>query len=85
MPRELTLGTASPNRGEWVEVNPHFAPELAARGLGTPAAFLNLPGEVVSGHPDRHVLRVDIPGFSTGFYLKRQHGVTRRERFENWS
>lgn len=69
---------------EYAIANPRFADSLAARGIDTPAAFLDLPGEVVSGHPDRHVLRVEIPGFSTAFYLKRQHVVSWRERLHNW-
>lgn len=74
----------SPRRGAWVEVNPAFARAFAARGINTPGAFLDLPGEVVCGHPDRHVLRVELSGFPTAFYLKRQHTVTQRERFRNW-
>jgi tRNA A-37 threonylcarbamoyl transferase component Bud32 len=65
-------------------VHPAFANRLAALGLNSAEAVLDLRGEVVSGHPDRHVLRVGLPGFPSAFYLKRQHFVTRRERFRNW-
>jgi hypothetical protein len=75
---------AAPRSGGWVELNPLFAPGLAALGIDTPAVFLELPGEVVSGHPDRHVRRVALPGFATAFYLKRQHAVAWRERLRNW-
>jgi tRNA A-37 threonylcarbamoyl transferase component Bud32 len=50
--------------------------------LTTAAAFLDLPGEVVSGHPDRHVARVEVAGRAC--YLKRQHRVGRRERLRQW-
>jgi len=69
--------------GGWVEVNPAFADRLAALGIDSAAGFLELPGEVVSGHPDRHVMRVVLPGQSAAFYLKRQHTVSRRERCRN--
>ena len=76
MPRESEVGQLT--------VNPAFAAFLADRGLDTPAAILDLPGEVVSGHPDRHVVRIELPGWPTAFYLKRQHIVTLRERLRNW-
>jgi lipopolysaccharide kinase (Kdo/WaaP) family protein len=65
-------------------VHPEFAGRLAALGLDSPERVLDLPGEVVSGHPDRQVVRIEIPGFPAALYLKRQHRVTRRERFRNW-
>jgi tRNA A-37 threonylcarbamoyl transferase component Bud32 len=39
---------------------------------------------VVSGHPDRHVARIELPGWDRALYLKRQHRVTRRERLRQW-
>ena len=74
---------ASPTSGGRVEIAPVFAAGFAALGLDTAAGFLDLPGEVVSGHPDRHVVRVQLPGFATAFYLKRQHAVGWRERLRN--
>ena len=38
-----------------------------------PRDYLDLPGEIVSGHPDRHVARVEVDGRVC--YLKRQHRV----------
>jgi tRNA A-37 threonylcarbamoyl transferase component Bud32 len=70
--------------GGWLEVHPSFAAGFAALGLDSPSGFLDLPGEVVSGHPDRHVVRVHLPGFPAAFYLKRQHMVMRREKWRNW-
>lgn len=63
-------------------VHPCFAALFAELGLTTAEAFLDLPGEVVSGHPDRHVMRVELPG-AGAFYLKRQHIVGFRERLRN--
>ena len=61
-----------------------FAELFARAGLTCPAAFLTLPGEVVSGHADRHVMRVQVPGAPRAFYLKRQHVVGWREKLRNW-
>lgn len=65
-----------------LSVNPAFADAFARAGLTEAPAFLDLPGEVVSGHPDRHVCRVELP--CGAFYLKRQHVVGWNERFRNW-
>jgi hypothetical protein len=65
-----------------LNVHAHFAGALARAGLRDASAFLDLPGEVVSGHPDRHVCRVELP--CGNFYLKRQHVVGWREKLRNW-
>lgn len=65
----------------WVEVHPDFAARL---GDATADELLDLPGEVVSGHPDRHVVRVELPGWERALYLKRQHRVTWKERVRQW-
>ena len=77
-------GSPNPDTGGWVEINRLFASGFAALGLDSASSFLDLPGEIVSGHPDRHVVRVELPGFPAAFYLKRQHAVTRREKLRNW-
>ncbi|MBM3979414.1 MAG: hypothetical protein FJ304_03870 [Planctomycetes bacterium] len=69
--------------GGALTVRPELAEAFARLGLTTASAFLDLPGEVVSGHPDRHVVRVELPGLGA-FYLKRQHVVGRREKLRNW-
>jgi tRNA A-37 threonylcarbamoyl transferase component Bud32 len=66
-----------------VEIAPRYRGRLARLGLATVDDFLGLPGEVVSGHPDRHVVRVELPGWDRPLYLKRQHRVTWRERLRN--
>jgi len=76
MRRDRTVG------GRFV-VHPAFATQLAAIGIDSPERVLDLPGEIVSGHPDRHVVRIELSGFPA-LYLKRQHRVTQRERFRNW-
>ena len=82
-PSTVVYRPSAPTAGGRVEVNPAFAARLAALGIDSAAGFLDLPGEVVSGHPDRHVVRVELPGFDRAFYLKRQHTVTLRERLRN--
>src|SRR4051812_28379083 len=62
----------------WIEINPRFRDRLAALGLADAHAVLALSGEVVCGHPDRHVVRVELG--SAVFFLKRQHRVRWRER-----
>ncbi|MDY3555816.1 lipopolysaccharide kinase InaA family protein [Gemmata sp. JC717] len=72
------------DRGGTLTVHPAFAELFARVGLQHPASFLDLPGEVVSGHADRHVVRVAVPGAPRAFYLKRQHVVGWREKLRNW-
>jgi tRNA A-37 threonylcarbamoyl transferase component Bud32 len=83
-PAVAPVTVPSPTVGGWVEVHPDFRPRLTAHGLTTAAGFLDLPGEVVSGHPDRHVRRVELPDWGRALYLKRQHRVTWRERLRQW-
>jgi tRNA A-37 threonylcarbamoyl transferase component Bud32 len=81
VPAELLSPRAtSPGR---LVVNSRFRDRLAALGLDDVSSFLDLPGEVVSGHPDRHVVRVEVSGVGT-CYLKRQHRVGGMERFRQW-
>lgn len=72
-----------PDPGGALAVHPAFAELFARAGLTCAAAFLELPGEVVSGHADRHVMRVLVPGTSNVFYLKRQHVVGPLEKLRN--
>lgn len=64
----------------WVEVHPRFRHRLDPSA----GALLDLPGEVVSGHPDRHVVRVELPGWDRPLYLKREHRVGWRARLRQW-
>lgn len=66
-----------------IEVQPTARDSFQAMGLISPSAFLNLSGEIVSGHPDRHVMRVELPDGRVCF-LKKQHRVRWQERLKNW-
>src|SRR5438128_4902273 len=66
----------------FVHINPRYRDLLDALGLRTAAQFLALPGVIVSGHPDRHVMRTTL-GSVTAF-LKREHCVRRRQRFASF-
>lgn len=70
--------------GGTLTVHPAFSGLFRRLGLTTAAAFLDLAGEIVSGHPDRHVVRIELPGAAHAFYLKRQHVVGWREKLRNW-
>lgn len=60
-------------------VQPHDQAKLHALGLTEVEHFLSLPGVILAGHPDRHVLKVQLG--DTVAYLKREHCVRWRERF----
>src|SRR5262249_28086348 len=70
----------APGKGNamaFVEINPDYRETLARHGLTAPEQFLQLPGVVITGHPDRNVTRVTI---GTGplalpAFLKREHHV----------
>lgn len=84
-PQADPVGTTDGVRGGWIETNPRFRVRLTRLGLTTPDVILALPGEVVSGHADRHVVRVESRDGGTAFYLKRQHHVGWRERVRQWA
>jgi tRNA A-37 threonylcarbamoyl transferase component Bud32 len=69
----------------WVVVHPRYRRRFARWNLTDPRTILDLPGEVVSGHPDRHVVRVvvgrDLERFVA--FLKREHRVPWRDRLTN--
>lgn len=65
-----------------VHVNPAYQNTLRQAGLVTAADFLNLSGVIVSGHPNRHVLRLELPGGLRG-YLKKEHRVPWKDRWTN--
>lgn len=68
-----------------VRINPRFRALMSQHGLRCAEDFLELPGVIVSGHPDRNVARVIL---GTGIdartaFLKREHQVRWRTRFAN--
>lgn len=66
----------------YLEINPRYRVWFRRQGWFTPETFLAWPGEVCSGHPDRHVRRVELPRESrlVSAYLKREHRVPWRDR-----
>ena len=66
-----------------VTIHPSMLKSFANLGLTMPEAFLAIPGEIVSGHPDRHVMRV-VLGDGQAAYLKREHRIRWKDRFRNW-
>jgi len=82
---ELVRPSAKHGNG-WVEVHPAVAASLTRLSSFSAQDFLELPGEIVSGHPDRHVMEVVVSadGEELTCYLKRQHRVRWKERWNNW-
>ncbi len=68
-----------------LRTNPRYHRLLRSLGLRTFRDFLSLSGPVVSGHADRHVVRLNLgtgPAAITA-YLKRDHTVRWRHRWSN--
>src|SRR4051812_39635373 len=63
-------------------VEPQARPWLSALGLCTCRDFLTLSGVVVSGHPKRHVVQVQLDGATV--FLKKELQVSLSDRFRNW-
>src|SRR5688572_20933055 len=71
----------------WIEFTPSYAPIFLDRDLSTAPALLNWSGILVNRHRDRQVEQVRFAGQgaqrSDGFFIKKQHRVTWRERLRN--
>jgi tRNA A-37 threonylcarbamoyl transferase component Bud32 len=69
----------------FVDINPAYRDLLSSLGLRQASQFLALPGVVVSGHPDRHVVQVQLGTGSVAVraYLKREHRTSWKERLIN--
>ena len=67
--------------GGWIVYHPRYRAFLRRVGVASGQAAYDLPGEVVSGHADRHVVRVELPGKAC--YLKREHTASRRAKWRN--
>jgi tRNA A-37 threonylcarbamoyl transferase component Bud32 len=77
-----------PRRPTLLEIAPGYRSVFRRLGLTDPEAFLELPGaapHIVSGHPDRHVVRVQFGSGAERLtaFLKREHRVTWRTRLAN--
>jgi tRNA A-37 threonylcarbamoyl transferase component Bud32 len=69
----------------FVEINPRHRDLLQRCQLCSASGFLALPGLVISGHPERHVVRVTLghgPGAVAAF-LKREHRLPWKDRVIN--
>src|SRR5438034_11100306 len=69
-------------RRSFVLVHPDWRERLAALGFHSADDFLNHPGEIISGHPDRHVMRSHLG--ADPVILKREHRVPWRDRLASW-
>jgi len=66
----------------FVAIEPRYRAELQKLGLETAHDFLELPGTILAGHPDRHVRQVHLGSGAAALsaFLKREHCVRWRER-----
>ncbi len=84
--RELTTisRVSGPSRlpGGTIVFHPRYRDWLTRQGIRTAADALDLPGEIVCGHPDRHVARIELG--RRVVYLKREHIVGWRTRWKSW-
>lgn len=69
----------------FVRINPVYKELLAHEKLTEATQFLALPGVIICGHPDRHVLRVELGNAreEVTLFLKREHRVSWRQRLVN--
>lgn len=69
----------------YIHYHPRYRNWLVRCGIDSSETAMSLPGEIVCGHPDRHVVKVDL-GHGTGkrvAFLKREHVVGLRVRLQN--
>jgi hypothetical protein len=83
--RVKALVTVHCQRG-WIVYSEPFASSLQNEGYDTATAFLDMPGEIVSGHAERHVRRVTLTldGLPRVCFLKCEHIIGWRTRLRNW-
>ncbi|HEV3203984.1 MAG TPA: lipopolysaccharide kinase InaA family protein, partial [Gemmataceae bacterium] len=72
-------------RMAFVEINPVFGSFLRKEGLTQPQHFFALSGEIVSGHPNRHVVQLTLGDGSNAIrsFMKREHRVRWKDRLLN--
>ncbi len=75
-----SLSVVRPSRG-YAVIHPRYRTWLAKQNLATAEDFLALRGDILSGHHDRHVVRVELK--TRIVYLKREHRVSGRIRRRN--
>jgi hypothetical protein len=76
---------AGANRPGWVAAHPRWRRRFVRWGLIAASDFLDLPGDILSGHANRQVVRVVLGRGRRRavFILKREHRVPWRERLRN--
>ncbi|HEV3142942.1 MAG TPA: lipopolysaccharide kinase InaA family protein, partial [Gemmataceae bacterium] len=67
----------------WMRVNSAYSHLLQTNGFTKPQDFFDAPGPIISGHPDRHVLRMTI-GYDLCCFLKREHRVPWKYRWRSF-
>jgi len=68
----------------YIHINPRYQQNLQRRGLFSAEDFMNLPSVIISGHPDRNVARVRLPGYPLVHVLiKREHRILWKDRWRN--
>lgn len=72
----------SPTCGGTVVFHPRYQTWLRKLGLDSVSAIWQSAGEVVSGHPSRHVCRIPLAQ-GRSLFLKREHSVGWRIRLRN--
>jgi tRNA A-37 threonylcarbamoyl transferase component Bud32 len=76
---------ASPHRGRrggFLGISPAYSDILHKYGFSRPEDFFDVPGPIISGHPDRHVLRIEIDGILC--FLKREHHIPWKDRWRSF-
>ncbi len=76
--REAKPSAAHPGR---IVFHPRYERFLRRCGIDSSESVFALRGEIICGHPDRHVARVELG--SRVIFLKREHVVGLRTRFRN--
>src|SRR5579871_5176491 len=66
----------------FVAINSKYQAFLDQHGLAEPGDFLTLPGVIVTGHPQRHVLQLTLGAGPTALsvFLKKEHRVSWKDR-----
>ena len=69
-------------RGGFLVVHPKFRTWLRDCGIRTAEDAMALRGEIVCGHPDRHVAQIELPERTV--FVKRELVIGLRTRLKNW-
>jgi hypothetical protein len=66
-----------------VELHPRFAAWLRRLNLDAAESLIDLHGEIICGHPDRHVVQIELPNQRV-LFLKREHVSGWQVKLKNW-